>query len=166
MISPNLYRNRVERHLAEHHCYSMQRQGHSMRGCNRKSRPQFGYYSAGAKIVILYPSNRQYKFQLKFRMLTFHSLSALPIIARCFLISSRFCLRLVRLLRRVPVTSTVWTLICSRVFLTTRLTISGDNESVAANVAGVFECDNGDNGVDDDNCVGVQSIDESGVRRD
>ena len=88
-------------------------------------------------------------------MLTFHSLSALPIIVCCCLISSLFWPRLVQLLRRVPVTSTVWTPICSRVLLTTRLTKSGDNESVAANGAGIFECDNGDNG------VGVGSVDES-----
>ena len=88
-------------------------------------------------------------------MLTFHSLSALPIIVCCCLISSLFWPRLVRLLRRVPVTSTVWTPICSRVLLTTRLTKSGDNESVAANGAGIFECDNGDNS------VGVGSMDES-----
>lgn len=107
-------------------------------------------------------------------MLTFHSLSALSeMIVRCFLISSLFRPRLVRLLRCVLVTSTVWTPICSRVFLTTRLTTSGDNECVATNDAGIFECGNGgigsidesvgiecDNG---DKGVGVRSIDESVV---
>lgn len=103
-------------------------------------------------------------------MLTFHSLSASPnIIVCCFLISSRFCPRLVRFraLRRVSVTSTVCTPICSRVFLTTRLTISGDNVFVTVNGAGIFECGNGDNGVDSDdsvecgNGVDVGSVDES-----
>lgn len=107
-------------------------------------------------------------------MLTFHSLSALSeMIVRCFLISSLFRPRLVRLLRCVLVTSTVWTPICSRVFLTTRLTTSGDNESVATNDAGIFECGNGGIGSIDesvgiecgngDNGVGVRSIDESVV---
>ena len=66
---------------------------------------------------------------------------------------------------------------CSRVFLTTRLTTSGDNESVATNGAGIFECGNGGIGSIDesvgesvgiecgngDNGVGVQSIGESVV---